>query len=316
MIGTLVTDYFLVAPASIANRWLYAAVAMACLLAALRLSRFLANLPFRRAKVNNVSDVSLFMLANPPGLVTQAPGDPALHRFRDQLPAFREPPQTLERAIEIRRWVRSLQSDRDEQWRARFATSVTDPLRLIEEFAAQRPGTCRRFAYVTAAALISDGFHARVVHAAEKISNRASGHTLTEVWLPALAKWVLLDATFDVTYLVEGQPASILDLNRLVHQGSAGKLQVIDDGLGRIPILSDTQEFLAQFRHVFALQTMDIFRQRDGRSMLPSRRLEFIHLCDGDGPRYPCRRKTLALLACTALVLAGAMASWQFMLSA
>lgn len=299
--------------AAATNRWFWAALAAISAVTALQLLRFLAQLPFRRARVRNVADVALFMRRDPPGLVLQAADEQELQQFRSRLPAFDGPPGSLRRAIEIRRWVRSLQSDRDEQWRARFATAVTDPLRLIEEFRQETPGTCRRFAYTTAAALISDGFHARVVHGSERISNRAAGHTMTEVWLAEFGKWVVLDATFDVTYLVDGRPASVLDLYRIARQDRCERLTVVDDGLGRIPELRDTREFLSQFRHIFALQTMDIFRRRDGTSLLPSRRLEFMHLCAFDEPRYPCRRKAVALLASTALVLVALAASLHCM---
>lgn len=264
------------------------------LFAAASLAWFWTDLTFRRARVINVSDADQFSCQVPVGMIRQKENTCAIQKFRHLMPQFAAPALSLERAIRIRHWVRSLQSGPREQWIPVSDRGVTDPFVLLHELANHHPGACRRLAYVAAAALIADGYHARVVHAAAGFSNRADGHTMTEVWVPKLEKWVLIDATYDVTYFVGNTPASLLDMHRIWHNSLQEDLAIDDGGVIGWPRISSRHEFVSSFRHIFALQTVDIFDGRNGRSFFPSRRLAFIHLTDGCNRPYPSWRKALA----------------------
>jgi hypothetical protein len=256
-------------------------------------ARFWTNLTFRRAKVINVGNAQEFSTKLPTGMVCQNKDSHAVRQFRSAMPSLSDAPLSIERAIQIRRWVRSLQSDSRAQWVPVNDSGVTDPSALRQELAQQHPGACRRLAYVAAAALIADGYHARVVGAVTGIDTRAKGHTMTEVWVPEFRKWVLLDATFDVTYMIRGTPASLLDVHCLLRDQREDELTIDDCGVQGWPRIGDQRQFVALFRHIFALQTMDIFERRDGTSFMPSRRLVFNHLSNGLNQPYPSPKKAL-----------------------
>ena len=70
-------------------------------------------------------------------------------------------------------------------------------------------------------------------------------------------KWVIMDTTLDRTYLVDGQPASVLDVHDVLRWVSVLGLATFQgSSLRRIPHIN---AFLPSFRHIYALQTNDKF---------------------------------------------------------
>ncbi len=73
-------------------------------------------------------------------------------------------------------------------------------------------GYCLHYAVSFMQAAQSFGFPARVVNANYSVW---SGHEMTEVWVPELGKWILMDANFDLifTNAESGEPLNSLDLH-------------------------------------------------------------------------------------------------------
>ncbi len=61
-----------------------------------------------------------------------------------------------------------------------------------------------------------------------------------------------MDATLDRTYLVDGQPASVLDVHDVLRSGVSSRLTFQGSSLRRIP---DIEHIPSEFRHIYALQT-------------------------------------------------------------
>ena len=291
----------------LSSRRLMAVAAAGLLIIGYGLAQYWADLSFSRATVSNTASNNAFAVYAPDGFLAQDRNSSALRRFRKTLPPLKSPRFTLERVIEIRSWVRSLQSDAPAVWRDIADSALTDPSALMSEMKAGRSGACRRFAYILLGALLSDGFRARVVVAANGVRDGSACHNMTEVWLPSIRKWVLADATFDETYFVDGQPASILDLHNILLHEQEREFSVRKDGLGRPPQIRDEHAFLLLFRHIYALQTNAIF---DGYhvTLLPSsKRLQFIHLVDSLSEPYPESRKDLAFLGMVLSIMTAGM---------
>ncbi len=89
-----------------------------------------------------------------------------------------------------------------------------------------------------AGALVAGGLDARVVSANADLYDWSVGHTLVEVWIPELGHWVLMDSMADVTYCVDGRPASLLDVYDAVNEGDVGRITFDRSGADiKLPIL-------------------------------------------------------------------------------
>lgn len=257
------------------------------------LFRYWAGLTFSRSAVTNVEDRSLFITEYPTGFQRQDPGSIRLASFRKRLPLLADERNSLERAVSIRRWVRAQHGNAWSLWDTSNDRGVTDPEQLIQEMQEGTPGACRQLAYTLVGALLSDGFHARVVSVDRNFNERAArSHTISEVWISALRKWVIMDATLDRTYLVDGQPASVLDVHDVLRSGVSSRLTFQGSSLRRIPHIN---AFLPRFRHIYALQTNGVF-DGYGVDLFRSKRLRFLHLVDTLAEPFPETQKNLALL--------------------
>jgi hypothetical protein len=70
------------------------------------------------------------------------------------------------------------------------------------------------------------GFNARIV--AGNIDNDSChSHTVNEVWIKSLSKWIMFDSLFDVYYTVDSNPATMLEIHNAYYKSSSGNYAVI-----------------------------------------------------------------------------------------
>ena len=102
-----------------------------------------------------------------------------------------------------------------------MAPSLDGVLSLAAETRARnRVSDCVLLANALAAELQRQGFATRRVSAWANQKNQYDSHTLLEVYLPELARWVLIDPTFVGYYAdLKGQGLSALDAYRVTVQG-------------------------------------------------------------------------------------------------
>lgn len=201
------------------NRKLVLAFLLLCV-SALCLYR-LSDLPFIRARIANESDPAVFQARRLPGFIEQAPGSAGLIAFRRHTVSLAvEGGDDFSRAIAIQHWVRKQESDRQfyRQPGQKTGPEIDKTENPEEYLQQQRRGirsACRRFSYILTGALLSHGIDARVV-SISNILDRSTplAHNVVEVWIPELNKWVVFDPTFDAVALVNGNPASALEVYR------------------------------------------------------------------------------------------------------
>jgi hypothetical protein len=276
------------------NRKLALAFLLLCV-SALCLYR-LSGLPFIRARVTNESDPAVLQARRLPGFIEQAPGSAGLIAFRRHTVSLAvEGGDDFSRAIAIQHWVRKQESDRQFYRQPGQKTGPEiDKTESPEEYLQQQRrgirSACRRFSYILTGALLSHGIDARVVSTSNVLDRFTPlAHNVVEVWIPPLNKWVVFDPTFDAVVLVNGNPASALEVYRAAFLFSDRRITLAQHGASyRCPPL---HEYRLYFRHMFYARTNAVF---DGyRYGLFSRKsIDFIHYIGPQTVPYPQAMKT------------------------
>jgi hypothetical protein len=240
--------------------------------------------------------------ARPMGNTDERSHRPAIARFRRHIMhLLSDTPNTLEKVVALRRWTRGQQSDDRHIWLfpASYDSGQTDPELLLQEQHARQPGACRRFAWVLAGALVSAGVNARVVSMADGFDDKSTNHVLTEAWIPELDKWLLVDATSDTLFRVDGKYASLVELRHALLHGAARKITFERNGSSRHPAPS-VKYYAALSKHIFFSQTNAVFSTASFPVLNRPLGISYSHLTDEVAPPYPQTRK--AMLLATALM--------------
>lgn len=150
------------------------------------------------------------------------PEDEYLVRFRKeyQLDTLIAGKQTdLERVQAVAHWVHGLwQHDRD--YPANY-----DAISIIKEAKNGKKFSCLEYSYVNAQILSALGFKARITGLmTEDCETRSFGavHVVTEVWLPDLNRWIMVDPQWDVIITLDGMPLNCLQLQFAIAQKLSG----------------------------------------------------------------------------------------------
>lgn len=244
---------------------------------------FIGRLQFSRSQVTVLRQSHPLEARQRPGFIHQDRASAALHRMAAQLPeaATREG-HSLGRAIAIRKWCRAQQTG---GW-TENDNSSGDPLLLLARQRAGIEGTCRRFAYVFAGALLAAGLESRVVTVQPTLFESDDGHTLVEVWIPELNQWVLMDSMFNDMFTVDGEPAGALQVRAAMTSGNVQRVGFERQGATTEPVPSLRNHPPAWFTHVFFSDTNAYF---DGYQvkLFGSRRMSFTHYAAPGIVAYP-----------------------------
>jgi hypothetical protein len=114
----------------------------------------------------------------------------------------------LERLRLLARWVSTRWEHSSDQM-----ASKSDPLTILRE--AQKGGRfiCREYAIVMAGIAAAYGLPARVVNLLPRdVETRSEAHSVAEVWLDDLRKWVLADGQYGAIGELEGVPLNAIEL--------------------------------------------------------------------------------------------------------
>ena len=256
----------------------------------------LSTFTFTKAFVQNTSDRNAFSTKRPPGFINQKVDSKRLNNFRKYVSAHTgKSPGSLDKAISLRRWARDQQSDNPEAWLPPYLDDSEDPESLLGQQRQGYHSACRRFSYILTGALLSEGFDARVVYASEDFLKNGQHHTLVEVWIEDLRKWVLLDPTLDTLILVNGIPASLLEIFSSVSTNPDMHLiSFRRDGSPHKPAPT-LAAYKKIFRHIFIANTNAIF-DGYGMRLFGTKRISFLHF-SGDGiESYPQVKKEFLLI--------------------
>src|SRR5205807_593877 len=117
-------------------------------------------------------------------------------------------------------------------------------------------GACRRCAWLLVGILVALGITARLVCGAEGFEERLASHCMVEVWVPEMAKWVLLDPTLDTLFLVDHQAAGLYEVfDALRHHQS---VTFDRRGSARLPAPS-LAYYQRVLNHIFVARTNALF---------------------------------------------------------
>lgn len=268
-----------------------------------------SELIFFKSQVSNTTDTSFFTVEHPPGFIDQDPESHRLQlfgaRFMDE---FRRRPHILSTAIRICHWVRQQQPN-DESWRPQAVTfserlhgDIEDAFLILSAQRAGAPAVCRRFAYLMVGAAESAGMRSRVVIVANTFWKRDDGHVMTEVWIPDIGKWVLMDSMWDLTYFVDGVPASATDVYNAVHLGKINSISVHRDGSTAVPFDRGLME--RRFTHLY-LPLSNAFFDGYRVCFACDKKIAFEHLTTKYSPAYPMLMKQTGLYAGIASIAVG-----------
>ena len=296
-------------PHAIQSRIL-AFVAMVLFLAAWVCLNLLADLVVVKSPVSNVQNPVVLQRRTLPNFIQQERNSKSLIKFRRNLEKIllMEYPDSLAKAVAIRRWVRQQQSQEKYMWMEVPRTHCEDPHLLLEEQRQGVPGSCRRFSYILLGALLSGGFDARIVCFTSSLHRRLmKSHVAVEVWIEELTHWVLLDPTCDTVVLVDGEVASAFTLREAVVMGKVKRITFERDGGTAAPHPS-AENYLRCCRHLFVATCNAVF---DGYSvrLVGTRRIRFLH--HSWESAYPVFRKQLLLqVGGSALCLSAVFWAW------
>jgi hypothetical protein len=269
-----------------------------------------SNLYFFKSLVVNVSDPDFFQVKKPEGFIWQELQSPRLQIFRAELPdklKFSRP--SLQKAIAICHWVRMQQAG-GESWiphhltlRDRFRGDSEDPTVILQ---AQRNGfsaVCKRFAYLMVGAAESTGMQARVITFTDGFSKpNGVGHVITEIWVPELRKWVLMDPMWDLMFTINGAPASAMDIYTAVHNGKVRSILTAHHGT--LQNVTDPLGVKREFQHLYVAMSNAVF---DGYQVCFScdKPITFAHLSSGSNPSYPTALKGTAFALGSISIISG-----------
>ena len=246
----------------------------------------------------NISNADLLTRRQLPEFVNQNPNNSSLLAFRGELSEItkHKSPDLME-AIAIRKWCRAQQIG---GW-SRDDNSSENPKILLTRQRCGVPGSCRRFAYVFAAALLAGGLDSRIVNVGEGIYDSSANHTLVEVWIRELHKWVLMDSMYNTMFLVDEKPASLIELYGVISSHNWERVRFERSGSVTEPHPTLNVNFRQLFHHLFYPMTNALF---DGYrvSLFARKRIAVTHFTAPGGESYPEFLKE-GLLCCSLLLL-------------
>jgi len=146
-----------------------------------------------------------------------------------------------ERLRRLARWVSTRWEHSPDQM-----ASKPDPLTILRE--AQKGGRfiCREYAVVMAGAATAYGMPARVVNLLPSdVETRSEAHSVAEVWLAALGKWVLADGQYGAVAELDGVPLNAIELQAAL---AAGRNVVCSAGDG---VLAEWKPFILRNAYYF-----------------------------------------------------------------
>ncbi len=233
-----------------------------------------------------------------------------LQILRRQLPAsLLVTKGRLEEAVAIRHWVRLQQQD-GASWQAhhisfweRVNGGSEDPLVLL---AGQRNGAsavCKSFSYLLAGVAEASGMRARPMVVADSFDKYCRvSHAMTELWVPQVSRWVLMDSMKDVLYALNNEPASALDIYNAVHAGHLASIRTICFNGESRPV--DPSYISSLFQHLYIGMTNAVF---DGYQVCfaCSKPITFAHLSNDFSPDYPTAGKQIGLATGFGLICVG-----------
>jgi len=294
-------------------------IALAAVVAVVSLSK-LSHLGFLRATVYNVADRSAFQAAVMPGFIQQSSNAYSLIAFRSHTKnLIKAEEDDITKLVKLMHWVRQQESDErfyggPGERPKRPVDDTENPETYLQEQRRGIHSACRRFAYILTGTLLSQGFNARVVSLTSNVDRRAAlSHNVVEVWVPALGKWIVADPTLDALVLMNGTPASALELHDAAEPDSPSRISF--DQHGATFLLPPVDTYRKYLKHIFVSRTNALF---DGYrfGFLARRKVSFAHYVGPGSPSFPEDEKEFmlgaVLISGVVILLSSGQVIWKY----
>jgi transglutaminase-like putative cysteine protease len=155
----------------------------------------------------------------------------------------------FEQELTIMDWVRQ-QAVVEDAWEA----IPGDPIGVHQAMQAGTPAQCGNFATLLAACSASVGLlDVRTWFLLSYDGLGGQGHVANEVWDPVLGKWVFLDPMNNAYVLLDGRPASLLEVREMVLTGQRERLEPVIGENAHTP----REELLDLYELVMAVPSLD-----------------------------------------------------------
>jgi hypothetical protein len=267
----------------------------------------LSNLMFVKSTVFNVTDRNFFTAFHVPRFISQSPASSRIQQFRSLTNLTVEGATDLGRATEVLHFVHR-QQPQGRSWEPHRVTfserlrgDIDDPIRLLKSIRNGAPATCRNFSFLMVAALTCIEMHGRVViFNATYWKSGTDGHMMMEVWVPSLAKWVLMDAMWDVVYCVDGIPASAFEVYEAAQLSGVAQIRLA----GEQTCLTLGPDKRRMFRHLYTSMSNALF-DGYGVRFFGNKRIAFAHFANRYSRPFPVKRYRLGVFLSSAAFLLG-----------
>ncbi|SNC66673.1 Transglutaminase-like superfamily protein [Hymenobacter gelipurpurascens] len=151
----------------------------------------------------------------------------------------------LGRAKALCQWVHNrLEHDGHQPFKS------TDAFAILHAAMLGQPVQCVEYGRVLATAFNALGMPARPLYLkSAKVQTKASaaGHALTEVWLPDLGKWVMVDSQADIIPTLNNLPLNAIELQQALSLNDNGLGIITSSGAKGKPYFRWLQEYLYYF---------------------------------------------------------------------
>lgn len=109
-----------------------------------------------------------------------------------------------------------------------IAPISSDPLHTWDAMQAGVPAQCTDFAGLMISSLTAlEISEARLWHFSSGTAWNSSGHSVAEVWVPELSRWVMLDPMNNAYVMVDGVPGGVTEIREILLGGERERLQPV-----------------------------------------------------------------------------------------
>ncbi|WP_028582141.1 transglutaminase domain-containing protein [Desulfogranum japonicum] len=216
-------------------------IPLLCIFTAILIIHFfltaLSALSFTTSIVYNTDKVARFT-SHPISNSSHRAVDPEFYRMIEELNFNNRKigQNDIEFLSRIRHWCRLQQGEFNPvKWQV-IGKESDDPKELLINQRNSTPGACRRFAYILSGVLYSLGYDSRIVHIASTFSDLDFNHTLVEVYVPSLSKWVLIDSDYDTFYKIGDIYASLYEVYDQIRSKKIETIEFERNGSETLPM--------------------------------------------------------------------------------
>lgn len=176
--------------------------------------------------------------------------DDELDKLRVEVhPLVQNEDDDFQKALIVKEWVMNQASE------VGLDIKALTPYAILMEMRQGEPASCGKMSLVYWGALKSIDMEARLVQLVRSMYNKGDTHVVVEALIND--KWVVIDAYFNIYFVIDGKLASATELHQLLLENAYPKnLEVVEGGEVSYPAKVDASPLdpLTLYNHVFVFR--------------------------------------------------------------